>query len=314
MDGAIESEFHRFRRGISLEKLEETWAFCKKDWHCRRFKIIESKVYGPEGKLKNLLLELVKKYRVPDVDFISYNGDILRKIESYVPIFGSAKERDYDRVVLFIDHLYDSAEWSGLVELINHSRVDWADKINKMFWRGGTTDGVYTSLEWMNNPRGRLVYESLAFPNVDAAFVNLWEQTTPDPQFFIDNGYTSSNVSPADQQTYKYHIDIDGVTSTYSALQWKLLTGSVVFKQITSDVMWFYPQLIAWKHYIPLQKDLSDLQEKLRWALEHDKEAQEIANNGREFVLTHLMPDHILKYCYKTLVKYASLQLFDPTK
>jgi hypothetical protein len=77
--------------------------------------------------------------------------------------------------------------------------------------------------------------------------------------------------------------------------------------------MYFYDELIPWKHYVPVKADLSDLQEKIQWAKEHDAMAHEIAENARAFVLTHLMPEHILLYSYKTLVKYASLQRFRPS-
>jgi hypothetical protein len=111
---------------------------------------------------------------------------------------------------------------------------------------------------------------------------------------------------------YKYHIDIDGVTCTFLALQWKLLSGCLVFKQSSEDVMWFYPELIPWKHFVPVYTDLRDIKEKISWAKTHDAEARQIAQNGREFALTHLMPEHILLYCYKTIFRYAALQKFHP--
>jgi hypothetical protein len=112
---------------------------------------------------------------------------------------------------------------------------------------------------------------------------------------------------------YKYQMIIDGVTCSFPATQWKLLSGSLCFKQDSEDIQYYYDELIPWTHYIPVNHDLSDLKEKILWARAHDEEAQKIAQNGREFVLTHLMPEDILLYCYKALCKYAQLQRFTPT-
>lgn len=107
---------------------------------------------------------------------------------------------------------------------------------------------------------------------------------------------------------YKYQVDLDGVTATFTALSWKLLSGSVVFKQQSNDIMWFHYALKPWKHYIPVDRNLTDVADKIMWAIEHDEKAKEIADNGRQFALTHLMPEDILLYCYLALCKYASLQ------
>ncbi len=328
MDAAASHELARFHKyGITLERLEETWERCSHHPDFKRYKVIQSKVYGPDTPLKTLLKELLKRYRVPDVDFIychqdTIGRDFFKKSKHYAPIFVSAREKALDRVILFVDWYYDLAcqnsGWNGLIRSIdeNQHRWPWDQKINKLFWRGGTTDGYYTPTTWVFHPRGRLVYESRCVHSelIDALFVWTPPWTVSDLPYFIENQYVTSPIDPVDQLKYKYHIDIDGVTCTFTALSWKLLSGCLVMKQTTPNIMWYYRELIPWKHYIPLEKDLSDLQEKLLWALHHDREAEEIARNGREFALSHLMPEQILQYCYKILVKYASLQKFQPTK
>jgi hypothetical protein len=111
---------------------------------------------------------------------------------------------------------------------------------------------------------------------------------------------------------YKYQALLDGVTCTYPGSQWRLLSGCLTFKQESDAIMWFYPELIPWVHYIPLKNDLHDVVGKIYWARKNDAKAYEIAMNARTFALTHLMPEHILLYCYKALLKYASLQRFFP--
>ena len=51
--------------------------------------------------------------------------------------------------------------------------------------------------------------------------------------------------------------------------------GSLIFKQESQYYEHFYHQTEPWKHYVPLKDDVSDIEEKLNWALEHDKEVHE---------------------------------------
>jgi hypothetical protein len=38
-----------------------------------------------------------------------------------------------------------------------------------------------------------------------------------------------------------------------------------------------------WEHYIPIKPDLSDIEEKYKWAIENDDKCKKIAENGRIF-------------------------------
>ena len=61
-----------------------------------------------------------------------------------------------------------------------------------------------------------------------------------------------------------------------------------------------------WVHFIPLEEDLSDLQEKINWARENDDKVREIVKNGNELVAKWINPE--LMYCYyaKAFEKYAA--------
>lgn len=51
-----------------------------------------------------------------------------------------------------------------------------------------------------------------------------------------------------------------------------MASGSVIFKQLSEYYEHFYHDLKPWVHYIPLNKDISDIEEKLQWAIDHDEE------------------------------------------
>lgn len=100
---------------------------------------------------------------------------------------------------------------------------------------------------------------------------------------------------------YKYQINIDGTVAAYR-MPYLLAGGSLVLKQESEFYEHFYKELEPMIHYVPLQRNLSDLVEQLEWSLNHDDEAQKIAENAREFALSHLMPKDILCY-YAILFK-----------
>jgi len=330
IERAVDREFAYYqKRGISQECLDKAWALLRKKPEFRRYKIIDSQVYGESGKIKNLLELLVKTYPIPDVDFIYFNEDRIKK--SFVkrhpdrykaPIFVSAKDHTLSQFILFSDWLYDPTEenngWNFLIGQINDHQTPWASKFDKLIWRGSPFDGkhfgMYTFENWTTIPRGQLVYQSRKHPDlIDAAFSAYpYSCSTGDFERCLREMGPQNFVSQQDQLKYKYQLLIDGVTCTFPATHWKLLSGCLPFKQDSPDIMCFYPELKAWKHYIPVRRDLSDLCEKIQWARAHDDEARQIALNARDFALTHLMPEHILEYCGAVLIRYASLQTFKP--
>ena len=87
-----------------------------------------------------------------------------------------------------------------------------------------------------------------------------------------------------------------------------------MFKQETELVEWFYTALEPMKHYVPVKKDLSDLQEKLEWAKKNDEKVREIAKEATKFVEETLMPDSILSDLVFILTEYSKLQKFVPKK
>ncbi len=333
IERAVEREFSVYSKiGIQRRSIEAAWEKVRRIPEFHRYKIIGSKVYGQPSNIRNLLQLLVDTGPVPDVDFIYFNEDVIKKdfskrsaFRQKAPILVSAKHKSLSKFILFSDWLYDPTDqkggWNLHLQTINENQSKWAweSKIEKLFWRGSPFDGkhfgMYRLHNWKEIPRGQLVFQSHQNPElIDAAFSFLPKKClSEDPERCLREMGPHSYVSILDQLEYKYHLLIDGVTCAFLGTYWKLLSGCVPFKQESHDIMFYYPELVAWKHYIPVRNDLSDLQEKIAWARNHDGEAKKIAENAREFALTHVMPEHILNYCRAILHKYAALQTFQPT-
>eukprot|EP00978_Attheya_sp_CCMP212_P039412 scaffold204569_cov53-Attheya_sp.AAC.2 len=77
-----------------------------------------------------------------------------------------------------------------------------------------------------------------------------------------------------------------------SGLAWSLLSKSVVFMQTPQYTSWLMEEsLEPWVHYIPIAKELTDLEEKMKWVMEHDTEARHIAERGTLWVYDLLFHD-----------------------
>lgn len=330
MDEQIEKEFRPFEQGITQSQLDD---ICKTNQPLQRFQIISNKVIGPDGKMKNLLLTLCSMYTVDDVDFVYYlhDGFIIDKKTNSLnppitlgPVLTSAKDDSINQAILFADWYFDPTstenstfDWASSSVLVNKycTRIPWKTKKPIAIWRGGFQGYMhdYSPVGFGNTPRGKTCLLSLKHPQLINAGTN-WTLENSVIQELVSKGIDPRKefLSHKKQMRYKYLIDIDGHTCTYPGLQWKMLSNSTVIKQETKNKMWFFYNMKPWIHYVPVKEDMSDLLQKILWCKENDKQAQKIAEQGRELAINSMMPEHCLLYCYKVLKKYAQLQKFAP--
>lgn len=86
----------------------------------------------------------------------------------------------------------------------------------------------------------------------------------------------SQSVSIDEHIKYKYLISVDGNTAAWQRVPWILQSGSVLLLVDTDIEEWFYSDLKAWEHYVPIKADFSDLIEKIEWLRKNDDEAKAI--------------------------------------
>lgn len=155
-----------------------------------------------------------------------------------------------------------------LQEEIDRYDCEWQQKQKRLFWRGSMHGFPYSAYD----PERKKSQRALL---VD------WSTQHGD----ICDACSSHTATKQEQLRYRYLIDIDGEVNAWSGLYWKLYSNSVVFKVSSHYEQWYYNKLVPWTHYIPVQGDLNDLQEKFSWALQHDDECSLIAAAGREFAV-----------------------------
>lgn len=259
-------------------------------------------------------IELLAEHaELPDIDFImslwdSYDRPLFLE-KTQCPIFTMCRLKPNHKGVLFPEVRY----FDGRETIFNNiarsiKSVPWEKKIEKAYWRGGTTGGYYPLYEWDYRPRPRLVLFAKDHPNlIDAYF------TYP---YWIDNnlkmtmesyGLFSGYTSQIDWIDYKYLIAVDGNTFA-SSFWWELLSNCTVIKGDSDYIEWFYKGVEPWVHYVPYDQDCSDLEEKLLWVKTHDKEARKIAENAYKFAENNLSTEDMLLYFYSVFHAYAKLQ------
>jgi hypothetical protein len=173
--------------------------------------------------------------------------------------------------------------------------VAWHERSPKLYWRGSSTfdghakrgDGnFYTDIG--QTPRVRLCERLLRHPSCDVGICEPWGQGFLGRQIneeLVAKGVTKSRSDLLDQwNQHRFSLDIDGVANAWGFFE-KLLIGVCVLKVTSPFEQWFYRDIAPWVHYVPVQADFSDIEEKIEWCLTNDTEASQIAAAGQRFAL-----------------------------
>ena len=66
---------------------------------------------------------------------------------------------------------------------------------------------------------------------------------------------------------------MDGTVAAYR-FPYLMGGGSLILKQHSQYYEHFYRHLKPWVHYVPMKRDISDVVERLQWALDRDDKVQ----------------------------------------
>ena len=198
--------------------------------------------------------------------------------------------------------------------------VPFNDKKPTAVFRGGTT-GCGTTID--NNPRLKLAYLSWLWkknlsegeiPLLDAKITkwnirprkmmnNPYLQTIDKYSLeFYDNEDPKIHFLNPEQQSaqYKYVVNVEGHVSAFR-LSLELNYGSVVLLVKSKWKIWYSDLLEEYVHYVPVEKDLSNLKEQIQWCRDNNDKCEQIVINAREFYNKYLGKNSILDYLQKTL-------------
>jgi len=325
----IQRDLEPFKeKGISQLDVAATLATLNDNRYNLRCKILNRRVYfsyqDPNSIMQNhprlrMLMYacklLCKHYFLPDVDFVISLHDSIdtTKFPSLpAPVFTFARNKHHPSLVLFPDPEAIGG-YSLILEKVEKAKelYPFDKKIKKAFWRGATTGGIYSINNWKNYPRAILTLFSEENPSLlDAKFTHVLQTVPGEPleERLSKLGLIAPPVSVPDHLAYKYLVDIDGNSCTYSRLVWILHSNSLCLKQESPNELWYYSLLQPYVHYLPFKEDMSDFAKQFAWAELHPKETLQMIDNANTLAKEALTQEDVFQYIYELLKAYALLQ------
>ena len=130
-------------------------------------------------------------------------------------------------------------------------------------------------------------------------------------QYFVSDAVPKDNIYCSatlwiDSKTmvdYKYILDIDGGACTWDATAWKLNSGSVIFKTASTWRQWFYDEYQPWIHYVPVDDDFANIQERFQWCESHPEECEKMIANCLALFQKIFRFHNVIEYCETVLDK-----------
>ena len=170
---------------------------------------------------------------------------------------------------------------------------EWRVRQDLFFWRGSPTTNWFqhdgspvTSIAEI--PRVKFCGMLVGDARCDVGISNAWGDRFTELEMlshFQVGGFHRPGIPMVQHARYKFLFDVDGVANAWSFFD-KLLMGSCVLKIRSPYEQWYYSEIQEWVHFVPVERDLSNLIEILDWCSSHDGEAREIAERGQRYALS----------------------------
>ncbi|KAJ6508933.1 glycosyl transferase family 90-domain-containing protein [Mycena sanguinolenta] len=208
-------------------------------------------------------------------------------------------------------YYYDASWWSG--SFAHPNDVDWKDKTPKLYWRGMSNGGHILGQNYHKFPRFRIVDITRNHSDlIDAKMTRFAETHCTDDcdrdAIIEEYNIVGPGASKEEIYKFKYLLDLDG--NTFSGRYLGLLkSGSLVFKSTVFDE-YFDDWIQPYKHYVPVLPDLSDVIEKVEWAIANDAEARRIQETGKAFAERVMRDEQNDCYFALVLLHWAQLQSY----
>ena len=205
----------------------------------------------------------------------------------------------------------------------------WNRKKNMAVYRGALTGtNRVTSTAKMNKddkellnvvycqeiPRCSLVFNHINSEYVDAKLVASKIKDERIPATLRNVTMFGNGMNFQQMLEYKAIIMLEG-NDVSTGLKWSLYSNSVVLTPKPTCTSWAMEELLVpYVHYIPLYDNLTNVEEQVKWMIEHDEEAEQIAYNGKLWMMdlvyhTDVKKDteEIMDETFRTLIFYNLL-------
>lgn len=175
--------------------------------------------------------------------------------------------------------------------------IDNYQRVSKTLSELGKTPPKTDCLGW----RGALTHENrnvlVKYDDKKKYDVEIIEWNRNNPNKLSASNYVSLYDHVVN---WRYLIDIEG--RGYSGrLKLFFFTKRVVFLQDRPEKEWFFPKLKPWVHYVPIDRDLKNLDENYNKLLNNPDLEKYIIENGYDFAMTNLTRLSALQRWYELI-------------
>eukprot|EP01112_Ceratiomyxa_fruticulosa_P004872 TRINITY_DN1543_c0_g1_i1.p1 TRINITY_DN1543_c0_g1~~TRINITY_DN1543_c0_g1_i1.p1 ORF type:complete len:422 (-),score=65.93 TRINITY_DN1543_c0_g1_i1:64-1329(-) len=277
-------------------------------------RIVDNKLYIVEEKrgfpmraksIKVQLHDMLKRYKVPDVQFCVNIGDRMAndEIDPNSPCFVLCKYPQDDRAVVIPDITFGA--WPDVLPMeylrereLLYSVAEnktWETRKNQIYFRGTATS--------MRNL--------------------LYDIAQKHPQYFdieVHVPKDNSKIVPLEEIcNYNYLVHFEGVSYS-SRIKYLMMCNSLViwghhspFRQEKYIEFW-YDLLVPYENYIPLDPvEESEVLKLIQWIEEHPHDVKRIAKNAYDLTINTLSRENIECYWQTLLKEYATRIDYKPT-
>ena len=237
--------------------------------------------------------------------------------KEYAPILSVGPSKDHSDIPLVTqdDWLRVSKKYypddckNGYINDINI--LDWDKKIAKTVFRGSAT-----GCKIENNIRILASNLSKKYPEyLDAGIVSLnrkFKKSLNNPLSIIDSKVNKSKFMTLEEKAgYKYILNLDGHVAAFR-LGHEFSLKSVILIPESKYYLWFSHLLKPYEHFVPVNENLDNLIDQIKWCINNDDKCKKIASNSYNFYKKYLEKDGILDYMqdilYKIQFKLKSLE------
>jgi len=187
----------------------------------------------------------------------------------------------------------------------------WYDKIPKAVFRGSAT-----GCQFNENVRIKAAQMTLKYPEyLDAGITSLNKKIKKNlnkPLQVINNDIVkkSSFMTLEEKIKYKYILNLDGHVAAFR-LGHELSLKSVILLPESSYKLWFSHLLVPYEHFVPVNHNLDNLIEQIKWCISNDDKCKRIADNALIFYNKYLTESGIYDYlqCMTQQIALTNLRL-----
>lgn len=170
---------------------------------------------------------------------------------------------------------------------------EWTDKQDKVCFFGTTTGNRDPS----KNRRISMCKWAINKENYNFKISNIAQMTSYDilNKMGINtwrNVYRNQIVPFSEQLDYKFHFAPDGNTCKFDV--WNYGTNTVIFKDISNDMLWYYPLMKNGEHFVEV--DENTMESKRIYYVNNPKESLRIIDNSKRLYLDLFKPENHIIY------------------